>query len=62
MAKPSVYSQSETALLSKLKSVIDKGKFGSGFMQVKEIIQPCPKRQILDSSQLKDFAEDNFRF
>ena len=24
--------------------------------------QPFPKRQILDSSKLKEFADDNFRF
>ena len=25
-------------------------------------IQPFPKRQILDSSKLKEFADDNFKF
>ena len=24
--------------------------------------QPCPKRQILDSSKLKEFANNNFKF
>ena len=24
--------------------------------------QPFPKRQLLDSSQLKEFADDNFKF
>ena len=24
-------------------------------------MQPCPKRQILDSSKLKEFADDNFK-
>ena len=25
-------------------------------------LKPCPKRQILDYSKLKEFADDNFRF
>ena len=24
--------------------------------------KPCPKQQILDSSKLKEFADDNFKF
>ena len=26
------------------------------------VVQPFPKRQILDSSKLKEFADDNFKF
>ena len=26
------------------------------------VVQPFPKRQILDSFKLKEFAEDNFKF
>ena len=29
---------------------------------VSAIIYPFPKRQILDSSKLKEFADDNFKF
>ena len=29
---------------------------------VRFVIYPFPKRQILDSSKLKDFADDNFKF
>ena len=28
----------------------------------RKLFQPLPKRQILDSSKLKEFADDNFNF
>ena len=27
-----------------------------------KVFKPFPKRQILDSSKLKEFADDNFKF
>ena len=41
----------------RLNSVL-YGRVKSTFMAFK----PCPKRQILDSSKLKEFADDNFKF
>ena len=38
-------------------SDLDKGR-----LENVEIDYPFPKRQILDSSKLKEFAEDNFEF
>ena len=29
---------------------------------VSTVLKPFPKRQILDSSKLKEFADDNFKF
>ena len=32
------------------------------FFHFPRIVQPFPKRQILDSPKLKQFADDNFKF
>ena len=38
-----------------------KGLFGKGLTK-KFHIKPFPKRHILDSTKLKEFADDNFKF
>ena len=32
------------------------------YLSVKVVLKPVPKRQILDSSALKEYADDNFKF
>ena len=47
-----------------LQTRINKGLLGKGlrYMYCNVVSLPFPKRQILDSSKLKEFADDNFKF
>ena len=50
--------------ISRFPTVFSKGLFPRDVKRCHcvEMGQPFPKRQILDSSKLEDFADDNFKF
>ena len=47
--------------LSVFKRFVWQTKPGPVWERVLQLLNPFPKRQILDSSKLKEFADDNFK-
>ena len=48
--------------MTSLRILFSGKKFIALFEEVEIIIQPFSKQQILDNSNLKEFADDNFKF
>ena len=53
-------------IMSLFAAELEKPKIGISGKVLKPmihlVVKPCPKRQILDSSKLKQFADDNIKF